>query len=102
MDDIVERIDLDELSSTEISKPQSVLVPRDMSLVSHITVTLTAEIGSAQLTIEELFALKVGDVVTLLQSISEPVTLCINNKAVAQGNLVAVNDNFGIQVSQIL
>jgi flagellar motor switch protein FliN/FliY len=98
--DIVEHIELDELTAGETGK--SPLVRRDMSLVSHVSVELTAEIGTAQLTIEALFALKAGDVVTLLQSINEPVTLCVDNKPVAQGNLVAVNDNFGIQVTHIL
>lgn len=98
--DTINRIDLDELAATGTGKQP--LIRRDMSLVSHVTVALTAELGTAQLTIEELFALKAGDVVTLLQSVGEPVTLCVDNKPVAQGNLVAVNDNFGVQVTHIL
>lgn len=101
MTDVVERIELDELTPSAVAG-KGPLVQRDMGLIKHVSVELTAEIGTASLSIEELFSLKAGEVITLHQSVEEPVLLRLNGKPVARGNLMAVNDHFGIQILEIL
>jgi flagellar motor switch protein FliN len=73
-----------------------------MGLIKHVMVELSVELGSAEMSVDELFALKAGDVVKLLQQVNQPATLCLDGKAVARGSLVAVDDNFGIQLTEIL
>lgn len=97
----IENLELPELANTA-TESTSPLVQRELSLVGHVTVTLNAEIGTAELTIDQLFALKAGEVVKLLQQVNEPVTLRLNGKAIARGELVAVDDNFGVQITEIL
>jgi len=65
-------------------------------------VEITAEIGHAEVSIEKLLGFKAGDVFALKETIDTPLTLYVNNKAVALGHLVAVEDNFGVQITQIL
>lgn len=78
------------------------LIARDMELIKHVKVELVVELGTAELTVDQLFALKAGDVVKLLEKVTEPASLCVDGKRVARGNLVAVEDNFGLQLTEIL
>lgn len=77
------------------------LVNKDMSLVGHVPVTLTALIGSVSISIEKLFALKNGEVLEMNESLDMPITLQLNGKSVARGELVAVEDNFGIRITEL-
>lgn len=78
------------------------LVQRDLSLFGHVNVRVTAEIGHAELSIEKLLGSKSGDVISLVQTVETPITLLVNGKAVARGQLVAVDDNFGVQITEII
>ena len=91
-----------ELSTAPDSAPVgAALVSKDLSLVGHVPVSLTALIGSVSLSIEQLFALKKGEVLTMNESLDAPITLLLNDKAVARGELVAVEDNFGIRITEL-
>lgn len=80
----------------------SPLVPRDLGLVGHVTVKLSALVGTASLSIESLFALKRGEVVELAESLDDPITLLLNGKPVAKGELVAVEESFGVRITELL
>lgn len=101
MSHVVERIELADLVEVPAPK-QSPLVAREMELIGHVTVELVAEIGSARVNVERLFALKAGEVLALDQDISEPVLLRLDGKPVARGELVAVDDRLGVQITEIL
>ena len=93
-------LELVELNPAE--KAGEPLAPRDLSLFGHVQVKVTAEIGHAELPIEKLMTSKSGDVIALMQSVETPITLLVNGKAVARGNLVAVEDNFGVQITEVV
>lgn len=96
----VDQIELDEAATVDTQK-LAPLINRDMGLIKHVVVQLVVELGHAEMTVDELFKLKAGDVVKLLQQVNEPASLCLDGKVVARGNLVAVQDNFGIQLTDI-
>ena len=77
------------------------LVNNDMSLIGHVPVTLTALVGSVSISIDKLFALKKGEVLEMNESLDMPITLQLNGKSVARGELVAVEDNFGIRITEL-
>lgn len=97
----VENIELNEAVSAP-AKQSGPLIKRDLGLVKHVVVELSVEVGTAEMSIDELFALKAGEVVRMLQQVNEPATLRLDGKAVARGKLVAVEDNFGVQLTEIL
>lgn len=101
MSNKVEHIELDEAQSISGNKAAP-LIKRDLNLVKHVLVELTVDVGTAEMSVDALFALKAGDVVKMLQQVNEPMTLRLDGKAVARGSLVAVDDNFGIQLTDIL
>ncbi|MDZ4298820.1 MAG: FliM/FliN family flagellar motor switch protein [Moraxellaceae bacterium] len=97
----VEHIELNE-ATPELVKEGGVLIKRDIGLVKHVLVELSVEVGTVEMSIDELFELKSGGLVKLQQQVNEPATLRLDGKAVARGNLVAVDDNFGVQLTEIL
>jgi flagellar motor switch protein FliN/FliY len=92
-------IDLPEAGASSISG--SNLLSKDMHLVGHVPITLTALIGSVSINIEQLFALKKGEVLSMNETLDAPITLLLNDKPVARGELVAVEENFGIRITEL-
>lgn len=103
---VVENLALTELTDNvpglSAATKNAARLPRDIDLIRHVQVSLTATIGSADISIDKLFSLRDGDVVTLRERVSEPVTLCIDNRPVARGLLVAVDDNLGVEITEII
>lgn len=97
----IDHIELDEANAVE-NNALTPLIKRDLSLIKHVLVELVVELGSAEMSVDELFALRAGDIVKLQEKVNEPAALSLNGKVVARGNLVAVDDNFGIQLTEIL
>jgi flagellar motor switch protein FliN/FliY len=81
--------------------PAAALQPKDMGLVGHVQVAMTAEVGTVTMSIEELFALSAGDVVRMNERVETPLTLLLNGKPVARGELLAVDDHFGIRILDV-
>lgn len=77
------------------------LIDKDISLVGHVPVTLVARIGSVSMTVEQLFKLRQGDVVAMAEALDAPVTLLLNGKAVARGELLAVDDQLGVRITEL-
>lgn len=95
--------DLELEEAREMERSQSPLLdPKNMDLIKHVKVALTVEIGTAELTVDQFFSLRSGDIVTLIEQVNEPAALRVDGKCVARGNLVAVGDNFGLQLTEIL
>lgn len=95
----VNPIDLPEAGTS--APTGSNLLNKDMHLVGHVPITLTALIGSVSITIEQLFAMKKGEVLSMNETLDAPITLMLNDKPVARGELVAVEENFGIRITEL-
>jgi flagellar motor switch protein FliN len=75
---------------------------KDLSLVGHVKVSLAAQVGNTEMTVDELFALKKQDVLRLDQPADAVVTLLLNGKPIARGELVAVDDNLGVRITELI
>lgn len=73
----------------------------DISMVGHVQVSLTAQVGTVSMSIEQLFGLKAGDVVSMNELLEAPLTLMLNGRAVARGELLAVDDHFGVRILEL-
>lgn len=70
-------------------------------IINQVPVVLEAWIGEARLTVGELAALQAGDVVSLGVSLNQAVALRLNDITIAEGELVAVGDQFGVRITAI-
>ena len=66
-----------------------------------IEVDVSLRFGSRELVIRELLATGPGDVLELDRTISDPVDLVVGDKIVARGEVVLVNGNFGLRVTEV-
>jgi len=73
--------------------------PLDQML--DLTVTVTAEAGRATLSLAEVLALTPGSVIELAKSIEEPLELQVNGRVVARGEVVVINDRYGIRITSL-
>ncbi len=67
-----------------------------------VKVKVTVMLGSSQLPMSEVLALSPGAVVQLDHRASDPVGLYVNDKLVAHGEVVVVDDNFGIKITDLV
>lgn len=95
---------MNELSSPKNTLPGSeapVLLDKDFGLVGHVPVTLLAQIGTIAITVDQLFRMRRGDVLTMSEALDAPVTLLLNGKPIARGELLAVDDQLGLRVTEL-
>jgi flagellar motor switch protein FliN/FliY len=75
---------------------------RNLALIMDVKVDLTVRIGSCMLPMREVVALGEGAVLQLDQLAADPVGLYVNDKLIARGEVVVVEENFGIKITQIV
>jgi flagellar motor switch protein FliN/FliY len=71
-------------------------------VLQNIPVTISIEVGRASLKIRDLLRLSQGSVVELDRLAGEPLDLLVNNTVVAQGEIVLVNDRYGIRLTRVV
>ena len=74
----------------------------DLARVLDVPVQLTAEIGRTRITIKSLLQLSQGSVVELDGLAGQPLDVLINGYLIAQGEVVVVNDKYGIRLTDII
>ncbi|MEY3134952.1 MAG: Flagellar motor switch protein FliN [Pseudomonadota bacterium] len=88
----------DTTSSTESQAENRQINP---DVLQNISVTLSIEVGRALIKIRDLMRLTQGSVVELDRIAGEPLDLLINNTVVAQGEIVLVNDRYGVRLTRV-
>lgn len=97
---MIENIELPELPDGA-DDGKNVVTKRDLSLCSHVTAMAEVMVGTVDITIEDLFKLKSGDVVVSNNFVDEAMSLILNGKVIAKGNLVVVDDKFGFEITEV-
>ena len=80
----------------------STAMPVDIARVLDVPVQLTAEIGRTRITIKSLLQLSQGSVVELDGLAGQPLDVLINGYLIAQGEVVVVNEKYGIRLTDII
>jgi flagellar motor switch protein FliN/FliY len=71
-------------------------------VLQNIPVTISVEVGRASLKIRDLMRLTQGSVVELDRLAGEPLDLLVNNTLVAQGEVVLVNERYGVRLTSVV
>lgn len=77
-------------------------VGENLDTILDIPVTLSMELGRTKMTINNLLKLNQGSVVELERLAGEPLDMLVNGCLVAHGEVVVVNDRFGVRLTDIL
>lgn len=67
----------------------------------HVQVTVTVRVGAAELSLGEILDAKAGQVIRLDASVDQPVDVLVGAQVVARGILVAVEDRFGVRITEL-
>ena len=76
--------------------------PRRLDMLLDLPLDVSVELGRTRMSIQELLALAPGSVIELDKVAGEPLDILINDRLVARGEAVVVNDKFGIRITDIV
>jgi flagellar motor switch protein FliN len=74
----------------------------DLSRLSDIPMELSVEIGRTHMTVGETLDLRVGSIVTLERLAGEAADLLVNGTAIARGEVVVIEEQYGLRITEIL
>jgi flagellar motor switch protein FliN len=77
------------------------LPTRGVELLLDVELEASLRFGSKEMPLSEVLELGPGDVVQLERHVSDPVDLIVGDKIVARGEVVLVNGNFGLRVTEV-
>ncbi|MED3967033.1 flagellar motor switch phosphatase FliY [Priestia megaterium] len=83
-----------------VSSPQG--DSRNLDMLLDIPLQVTVELGRTKRTVQEILALSSGAIIELDKLAGEPVDILINSKLIAKGEVVVIDENFGVRVTDII
>ena len=96
-------IDLEQLDATApgdfAAEPAN---PRDLRRLSDVPVDVAVEIGRTRMTVGETLELRQGSIIHLNRMAGEPVDLLVNGTLIARGEVVVIDEQFGLRVTVVL
>lgn len=98
---MTEAIEYEQFDQTSQPNGSSASEP-DLSRLSDIPMELSVEIGRTHMTVGETLELSIGSIVTLEREAGHAVDLLVNGTAIARGEVVVVEEQYGLRVTEIL
>lgn len=103
MDKIADQ--LNELGGVQefVAKTKSTAIKdRNLDLILDIPLKVTVELGRTKMPVSELLNLTQGSVIELAKLAGEPMEVLVNDKLIARGEAVVVNEKFGVRLTDII
>jgi flagellar motor switch protein FliN/FliY len=96
-------VELEQLVDSPLPvAPAPARLDGDLALVLEVPVELAVEIGRTTMTVRETLAIAPGSIVALDRMAGEPVDLLVNGKRIARGEVVAIDEEFGLRVTEVV
>ncbi len=95
----IQPIELAELEARPTSGP--ILISSGNELLDSIAIDVSVMVGQARTTVGHLMRLKESDVLRIDRDVNQPVDIIVNGIVVARGQLVAIDDNFGVRITEV-
>ena len=104
MSEIIDHEAETEIQFEALEPPASAVTSdgADLARVIDVPVELAVEIGRTTMTIGETLSLAPGSIVSLNRLAGEPVDLLVNGKVIAQGEVVVIDEEFGMRITDIV
>ena len=93
---------LPEAAAAAPAIPAPAQDPSDLDMVLDVPVELSVEIGRTTMTIRETLEMGPGSIVALDRMTGEPVDLLVNGQTIAQGEVVAIDEEFGLRITHVV
>lgn len=72
------------------------------ALLDDIKVRVDVSLGTAEMTVKQLMSMQQGSIIELEQQLQQEADVLLNGKVIARGEIVAVDEHFGIRITQVL
>jgi flagellar motor switch protein FliN len=95
-------VDVPQHKFNDLKEENRPATERDIDFLLDIPIEITVRLGSTKMLIKELLQLGQGSVVELDKLAGEPMEILANSRLVARGEVVVVNEKFGIRLTDII
>lgn len=85
-----------------VQSAEAAAAPRNIDFILDIPMSVAVYVGSTKMAIRDLLQLSQGSVIELDKLAGEPMEVMVNNKLVARGEVVVVNEKFGIRLTDVV
>jgi flagellar motor switch protein FliN/FliY len=75
---------------------------KNLDMLLDIPLQVTVELGRTKRSVKEILELSSGSIIELDKLAGEPVDILVNNRLIAQGEVVVIDENFGVRVTDII
>ncbi|NLM53121.1 MAG: hypothetical protein GX197_09930 [Firmicutes bacterium] len=87
----------------EVQQPQKEQpAPRRLERILDLPMQVSVTLGETQKTLGEVLALNIGSVVEFAQNADAPVSICLDGKLIARGEVVIVDEHFAVRITEII
>ncbi len=100
VNDILSTFDAPGAAATPHPAPAN--APANLDMVLDIRLRVTARLGRVEMPLHEVLALGPGSIIEVGHTVDEPVELLINDKLIARGDVVVVDEKFGLRITEIV
>lgn len=83
-------------------KKNALLEGQNLDLLMNVPLQITAELGKSKMSVADILKLGTGSIVELDRLAGGPVDLLVNSKLVARGEVVAIDENFGVRITELI
>ncbi len=94
----VQEVDFAPLQPADNVRPY----PENLDLLLDVNVTISVEIGRTKMTLRELLSLGEGSIIQLDKLAGEPMNVLVNGKVIARGEVVVIDESFGVRILEIV
>ncbi len=88
--------------SQHLSQPSGEIDTHNIELLRDVNLQVSIELGRTRMSISDILGLGPGSVVELNKLAGEPVDVMVNHKIVARGEVVVIDENFGVRITQLM
>jgi flagellar motor switch protein FliN len=98
-----EKIELEQLATDgDAPSPLVTSTGEDLRRLSDVPVDVAVEMGRTRMTVGETLELRQGSIVTLNRMAGEPVDLLVNGTPIAHGEVVVIDEQFGLRITDVI
>lgn len=99
---VAEAAGMTDMGSKKVSSEMPAHKDRNLNLILDIPLKVSVELGRTKMPVSELLNLTQGSVIELSKLAGEPMEVYVNDKLIARGEAVVVNEKFGVRLTDII
>ncbi len=97
-----EEVVIQDVQFDQINPQQSTGKGNNINFLLDVDLPISVQLGKTSMSIQELLEVRPGSVIELDKTVGSPVEILANNKPIAQGEVVVVDENFGVRITSLI